>query len=153
MKVKDMVSMSVGNLRKRKVRTCLTVAGVVIGTCAIVVMVSFGLGLSKSMDDSLAQMGDLTMIQVYNYNQSADSPKLDDSVVEAISQLDHVAAATPVYNVPWGINIMSGKYQFSGTVYGLDLDALEPLGYQLEEGEYPTGEQKCNVNLFSRDGL
>ncbi len=153
MKVKDMVSMSVGNLRKRKVRTCLTVAGVVIGTCAIVVMVSFGLGLSKSMDDSLAQMGDLTMIQVYNYNQSADSPKLDDSVVEAISQLDHVAAATPVYNVPWGINIMSGKYQFSGTVYGLDLDALEPLGYQLEEGEFPSGEQKSNVILFSRDGL
>ena len=42
MKWKDMIAMSLSSLFKRKVRTLLTVAGVVIGTCAIVVMLSFG---------------------------------------------------------------------------------------------------------------
>ena len=46
MKLRDMMAMSLKNLLKRKVRTCLTVAGVLIGTCAIVVMLSIGLGLT-----------------------------------------------------------------------------------------------------------
>ena len=45
MKWKDMIGMSLSNLFKRKVRTLLTIAGVIIGTCAIVVMVSFGIGI------------------------------------------------------------------------------------------------------------
>ena len=45
-----MIGMSLSNLFKRKVRTLLTVAGVIIGTCAIVVMVSFGIGINESMN-------------------------------------------------------------------------------------------------------
>ena len=40
----DLWSMSSSNLWKRKVRTILTVLGVVIGTASIVVMISVGLG-------------------------------------------------------------------------------------------------------------
>ena len=48
MKLIDMISMCLSNLFKRKIRTLLTVAGVVIGTCAIVVMISLGLALSRA---------------------------------------------------------------------------------------------------------
>ena len=51
MKVKDMMAMSAKNLLKRKVRTSLTVAGVLIGTCAIVVMLAIGLWLSEGMKE------------------------------------------------------------------------------------------------------
>ena len=37
--------MSINNLRRRKLRTVLTVLGVIIGTASIVVMVSLGIGL------------------------------------------------------------------------------------------------------------
>ena len=43
MKFLDLLSMSVNNLRRRKLRTVLTVLGVVIGTASIVVMVSLGI--------------------------------------------------------------------------------------------------------------
>ena len=49
MKLLDLLRMSSSNLWKRKVRTVLTVLGVVIGVASIVVMVSLGLGLSRSM--------------------------------------------------------------------------------------------------------
>ena len=43
----DLLRMSVSNLWRRKLRTFLTVLGVIIGTASIVVMISLGLGLSN----------------------------------------------------------------------------------------------------------
>ena len=52
MRILDLLRMSSANLWKRKVRTLLTILGVVIGTASIVVMVSLGLGLNKAtMED------------------------------------------------------------------------------------------------------
>ena len=45
MKISDLITMCVQNLLRRKVRTLLTVVGVVVGTCAIVVMISIGVGM------------------------------------------------------------------------------------------------------------
>ena len=45
MKISDLIAMCVQNLMRRKVRTLLTVVGVVVGTCAIVVMISIGVGM------------------------------------------------------------------------------------------------------------
>ena len=47
MKYFDLLRMSASNLLRRKLRTVLTVLGVIIGTASIVVMVSLGLGLRK----------------------------------------------------------------------------------------------------------
>ena len=74
MKWKDMIGMSLSNLFKRKVRTLLTVAGVIIGTCAIVVMVSFGIGINESMNTMMEGMGDLTIVQINNYNRRRSLP-------------------------------------------------------------------------------
>ena len=67
MRLFDLISMTLRNLLRRKARTLLTMMGVVVGTCAIVVMVSLGLAMTKSMEESLAQMGDLTQITIQNY--------------------------------------------------------------------------------------
>ena len=56
----DLLRMSASNLKRRKLRTFLTVLGVVIGTASIVVMVSLGLGLQKSVYDEMEQSGGLT---------------------------------------------------------------------------------------------
>lgn len=47
MKFGDLLTMSLNNLRRRKLRTALTVLGVIIGTASIVVMVSLGIGLNE----------------------------------------------------------------------------------------------------------
>lgn len=71
MKISDMISMCFGNLFRRKMRSILTVVGVVVGTCAIVVMISLGLGMNLQLENTLAQMGSrLTTISVYNYRYS-----------------------------------------------------------------------------------
>ena len=67
MRLFDLISMTLRNLLRRKARTLLTMMGVVVGTCAIVVMVSLGLAMTKSMEESLAQMGDLTQITILHF--------------------------------------------------------------------------------------
>ena len=60
----DLLRLSASNLKRRKLRTFLTVLGVVIGTASIVVMVSLGLGLQKSVYDEMELSGGLTTINV-----------------------------------------------------------------------------------------
>lgn len=48
MRWSDLLRMSSNSLKRRKLRTFLTILGVVIGTASIVVMISLGLGLQES---------------------------------------------------------------------------------------------------------
>ena len=154
MKIKDMIVMCLSNLLKRKVRTLLTVMGVVIGTCAIVVMISLGLGLQKTQEEALAQMGDLTVINIYNYGNATEQP-LDDSMLEQFRQIPKVVAVTPVYSPEtWGsVMFISGKYQYESSIYGVDMNALPLLGYQTDAGELPTGGKYDGVVLFGADSV
>ena len=60
MKFVDLLIMSLKNLSRRKLRTALTVLGVVIGTASIVVMVSLGIGLSELNRELISSFGSLT---------------------------------------------------------------------------------------------
>ena len=64
----DLLRMSSGNLKRRKLRTFLTVLGVVIGTASIVVMISLGLGMQKSMYKKVEESGGITNIDVTGKN-------------------------------------------------------------------------------------
>ncbi len=61
----ELLRMSGSNLRRRKLRTFLTVLGVVIGTASIVVMISLGLGMQQAMYQEIEQYGGMTTIKVY----------------------------------------------------------------------------------------
>ena len=65
MRISDLLSVCLRNLTRRRVRTALTVIGVVIGVCAIILMVSLGIGARESMMQMLQEWGDLTIINVY----------------------------------------------------------------------------------------
>ena len=61
----DLLRMSSNSLKRRKLRTFLTVLGVVIGTASIpLVMISLGLGLQESMYQEIEQSGGVTSLTV-----------------------------------------------------------------------------------------
>ena len=115
MKFIDMLHMSITNLWKRKVRTILTVLGVVIGVAAIVVMVSLGLGLNKSVMEEMKSYASLTAIQVrapYDNDSKKESDKkyLSDNLVKELSELPNVKYAAPILET----NIIAKKGNYSG---------------------------------------
>ena len=64
MKLFDLIRLIFGNLSRRKARVALTAIGVVIGTAAVVILVSLAIGLQKNANEQLYGIGDLTQIQV-----------------------------------------------------------------------------------------
>ena len=67
MKISDLLRLSADNLRRRKGRTALTVIGVVVGTFAIIVLISLGIASNANNEAMLQSWGDLTQIQIWNY--------------------------------------------------------------------------------------
>ncbi len=60
----DLLRLIFGNLNRRKARVALTAIGVVIGTAAVVILVSLAIGLQRNANEQLYGIGDLTQIQV-----------------------------------------------------------------------------------------
>lgn len=63
MLVKEIVLVALGALRANKMRSCLTMLGIVIGVAAVIAMVAIGKGAQKSISDRIAGLG-TTLLQV-----------------------------------------------------------------------------------------
>lgn len=142
MKFSDLLRMSSSNLLRRKLRTALTVLGVVIGTASIVVMISLGLGLQKSSMEQIEQYGGLTTINVntwgnYNYDSSSSQEELriDDGVVETIANIPHVEFASPILSV--SVLAKQGVYEGNLQIQGVTQEALQNMDLKIGEGELP----------------
>ena len=149
MKISDLLTLSLNNLKRRKGRTILTVLGVFIGTCSIIMMLSIGVALNKSIDDMMQGMGDLTLIEVYNWGGSANGGSVDpmtDEVIDGWDAMPNVVVATPVYQFnSFSVNLVSGnndKYQTYATIQGIRKKAMPIYGYELEEGRFPNEKDK-----------
>ena len=136
----DIILMALKNLFKRKLRTFLTILGVVIGTASIIVMISLGLALNKNFDNQLGQLADITLIKIYGiddvFNKNlpeSKKSKMDDKAIFNFKQLKNVESVTPIINL-YGIKAVSGKYVANLSFVGLEPNFLKNLGYELEEG-------------------
>ena len=147
MKISDEISLSARNLLRRKGRTALTLVGVVIGTCMVVLMISLGIAQTKTNEEMLQSWGDLTQIQIYGYGMMVSSDGkplyLDDAAIASIKQIPHVAAATPYaqgYNLEGTITAgRNDRYTMDiSNLIGIDPTALEPMGFTLQSGSWPT---------------
>ena len=138
--------MALGNLMRRKLRTFLTVIGVIVGAAAIIVMISLGIAMNKSLDDTISEMGDLTIIELNTYAYTIDDNGnyqdkrnlLNDELVEKIKKLDGVVAVSPFVSVYENKIVANRTYELQGQeIYGIDAEAFEQFGYELEYGDFP----------------
>ncbi|HJB07398.1 MAG TPA: ABC transporter permease [Candidatus Enterocloster faecavium] len=141
MNKKDLLKLSMLNLRRHRGRTFLTVLGVMIGCCSVIIMISIGIGMKKSQERLLAQMGDLTVIQVYKGNAGKRGKKLNKRTIQAFQHLDGVETATPKLTVRESeVKLYAGAdRRYAGTgveMVGMDVKAAQAMGYQLREGSW-----------------
>lgn len=152
MKFIDLLRMSISNLWRRKLRTFLTVLGVIIGTASIVVMISLGLGLTRSTMEQIEQSGGLTTITVHEGSgvvmssgggvmvEAASSSggrdemagKLTDAVTEEFKKIPHVKVVSPVLKLYPYLKV--GAYEGSVGIKGMTAEALEKMDIPLSEG-------------------
>ena len=147
MRWSDLLRMSASSLKRRRLRTFLTVLGVVIGTASIVVMISLGLGLQQSMYEEVEQSGGTTSLTVtgqsdyyssYGYigvsgmEEEASEKYITDDVVKELKGLEYVESAEPMINIQ-GL-ALKGNYEGWLDIYGMTPTALEDLNLELDPG-------------------
>ncbi len=162
----DIIAMAFKNLWRRKVRTILTLLGVIIGTASIVVMLSLGIGMNKSFENQVSMMGSLTLINVNPYytpeiesgNEAnikaaamyaqPQRTTLDDKALEKIAQIEGVEAVTPLLYT--SVKLISGKYVAYAQVVGIDTSVMDAFDFKLEQGRLITPEDENSLVFGSR---
>lgn len=144
MKFFDILKMACGNFLRRKARTMLTVAGVVIGTMAVVIMISIGQGLEQGYTEQLKSWGSLTQVQVNrSWGGSEEEQKyLDDELITALDQIDHVVASLPTTRRYAGL--VRGRTICENSFIGVDMTKLQYYKLTLADGEPVTMEMLEN---------
>ena len=151
MRFGDILRLCRQNLLRRKSRTVLTVLGVVVGCCSIVLMVSLGQGINEQNDKMLKSMGDLSIITVYtgggvvNYpssgGETGGEAKLDDKAVEAFRDIGGVSGVTPLEEYTYTSTAAvgaGGRYTSQYlSVMGVDTSQIDAMGYTLLDGRAP----------------
>ena len=131
----DVFLLALKNFTRRKARSVLTIIGVVIGSAAIVIMVSLGIGIQDSMMKMYQQWGDLTTVNVYLWNlrESDGDENVYKKALADIEGIGHVAAAMPFkYD---SVRLVSGKYVNPWSQIGLvDVSKLQYFDIPVESG-------------------
>jgi len=146
---RDLIDLCFRNLLRRRARTILAVIGVVVGTCAIVVMLSIGYGLTAGFEEQITSYGNLHLIQVSSNGgsatQDADDLKgiINDKTLKAMDEIDGVDAVTPVVSEYMMMQV--GKKVTSTEFVGVDTEVLEKFNYEVKEGRMITPNDKYGV--------
>ncbi len=142
MKFSDLLLMSISNLWKRKLRTVLTVLGVVIGITSIVVMVALGNGLKESMLENITSYSSITQIEVssgrsWNASSSSQTEEmlLNDGLINNLKSMEHVTDVYPQLSV--SVIAKSGKYMSYMDICGMTQEGLASLDLPVAEGSLP----------------
>lgn len=151
MNSKDLLLLGVKNLLRRKTRTILAIIGVVVGTCAIIVMLSIGFGMSANFEEQIASYGDLHLVNVYGggmygYGTSegdGQPAQLDDKAIAAFERIEGVDAATP--RLEEFMTVAIGKYVTQVSVVGIRPEVMQKFGYELQDGRLLQPGDKFNL--------
>ncbi|NOT05019.1 MAG: ABC transporter permease [Anaerolineales bacterium] len=156
MKFLDLLRLITGNLSRRKARVALTAIGVVIGTAAVVILVSLAIGLQKSATDQLYGIGDLTQIDVmptygggggggfggpvFVGSPGGEASQLEEPVLLTNSALDQIRAIPGVKVViPRDYMYASAMIRYQRleagmSIIGIATDDLSNLGLETSNG-------------------
>ena len=130
-------------LCSNKLRSLLTMLGIIIGVGAVIAMVSIGMGVRKSVNDSIGKLGgNLLIIMPGSTNNggvqsaagSATTLTYDDA--EAIKRVKHIKCVSPVVNSAY--QIVYENKNWNSTVYGVTPEYMEIQSLTVKSGSFIT---------------
>ena len=121
------------NVWSNKLRTFLTMLGIIIGVMAVIVIVGLGNGMTKSMRDSFSALGTNTLsINIWGYGSRTASVEDVYKIVE--ENADLISAISP--QVDFSSNsakVGTTTYRYSN-IYGVDETYTEMKSYTIAMG-------------------
>lgn len=138
---KESFLMAWASLIANKMRSILTMLGIIIGVAAVIALVSIGNGVKQDIQNSISSLGsNLLMVmpgapRTPGVRPSAGSMKsLKVSDYEAISKLDGVKAASPMTNSSYVVIYQNKNWTTS--VSGVSYNYLDVNNWSMKSGRF-----------------
>lgn len=151
MKFFDLLRLVANNLSRRKARVGLTAVGVVIGTAAVVILVSLAIGLQMNATEQLYGIGDLSQIYVMpSYGgemyfggpygggggggSSQDIKLLTEGALQELRNIPGVQAVIPREYLNANFIMKFKRLMGYSSMYGVGTSDLADLGLKAQQG-------------------
>ena len=147
------IKLSLNNLRKQKMRSFLTMLGIIIGITAVILITSVIAGAESLITNQFSSLGP-TLVGVLPGASDDDGPPaavmgivittLTDDDTAAIAKLPHIIAASSYVSAIEAINFESQKT--TATVYGVSPDFPAISDTKITNGNFFTDDDKNGMS-------
>ena len=146
MSISNLFKIALRAIAANKLRSFLTMLGIIIGVASVITMLAIGQGSKRSIQKQISEMGS-NMIMIMPGQDMRGGVRRDASEMETLkltdydalkSQCQYVSAISPVVNSSG--QFISGNNNTPSTIYGVNGDYLEIRQLEVEDGEMFTDE-------------
>jgi putative ABC transport system permease protein len=140
MKITNLLQIAWRAISRNKMRTFLTMLGIIIGVAAVIAMIAIGEGSKQSIEGQIASMGS-NMIMVRPTSNAEGGARMDNNSVQSLTEVDLIAlqknavytnAVSPM--VAMKGQVVSGSNNWSTTIQGVNSHFLFIRNWTLLDG-------------------
>lgn len=140
MKLSNLLRIAWRAIIRNKVRTLLTMLGIIIGVAAVIAMTAIGEGSKQSIESQITSMGS-NMIMIMPLSNNQGGVRVDASSVQSLDEKDVTAlqknsvymnAFSPVVSVKG--QVINGAYNWNTTIQGVYPQFLFIRSWDLKDG-------------------
>lgn len=146
MSIVNLFKIALRAIAANKLRSFLTMLGIIIGVASVITMLAIGQGSKKSIQKQISEMGS-NMIMIMPGQDMRGGVRRDADEMETLKltdyealadQCQYISAISPVVNSSG--QFINGNNNTPSTIYGVNGDYLEIRQLSVEDGEMFTDE-------------
>ena len=138
-------------LASNKLRSSLTILGIVIGVASVIALVSLGRGVQSSVNSELAGTG-ANQLNVFGFGDPGirnPQPLTDDDAAAIAQQLAGIGVRRVAASVSGNGNIAYGSQKSSSTIYGVTSNFALVSNLKMAEGSFISEDQLLGQNAVA----
>ena len=140
MKVTEHIWQALASLRSHRLRTALTLLGIVIGVSAVVAMISIGLGARAAIEAEIGKLGS-NLLMVMPNTRTTDGLSSGVGGQQGLTEADAIALRSEVLGVKYAVPSVSGRTRvvlgnnnWSTRIVGTQPDYLAARDWSTQSG-------------------
>lgn len=140
MKIINLLRLALRAIKRNKMRSFLTMLGIIIGVAAVIAMIAIGQGSKQSIQSQISAMGS-NMITIRPNSTVQGGARLDVSSVQTLSepdvtalekQAEYISGVSP--SVSSRGQVINGSNNWTTNMQGVSPDYLSIRGWPLQDG-------------------
>jgi len=137
----ESIKMAIEGMISNKLRTLLTLLGIIIGVGAVIAMVSLGLGMKENIKNNISKLGS-NVLNISSGGRTATGARLAagegakltyDDALAIVKQVDDIAAMSA--SVSSSYQLVNGNQNWTSRVEGTTPSAFSIQNYELDTGK------------------